>query len=179
LPPLWVTCNGAVSATLPKAVASHTHFHEKAIICQVGIGRAPWRSIDAAPLSFASGSVCALGCRSDESGDPHFHPHSEWSSVRPVHFEVRSFESWGCNLQSDLSSVSPVLCVSQSPAFEFPIHAAGNAVAFSFQDSVGYGLALLFPLLSFLVFVSCFVFRRFDHAAFVASAMLKLFRSGS
>jgi hypothetical protein len=34
----------------PKAVALPPHFHEKAIICQDGIGRAPWRSSDAAPL---------------------------------------------------------------------------------------------------------------------------------
>jgi hypothetical protein len=46
-----------------------------------------------------------------------------------VHVEVRSFESWGCYLQVDLSSVSPVFAVSQSPAFEFPIYTAGNAVA--------------------------------------------------
>ncbi|HVR39827.1 MAG TPA: hypothetical protein VMU84_12090, partial [Thermoanaerobaculia bacterium] len=38
------------------------HFHEKAIICQVGIGRAPWRSSDAAPMSsfIFRGSVALL-----------------------------------------------------------------------------------------------------------------------
>ena len=51
---------GFVANALPKAAASRPHFHEKAIICQVGIGRAPWRSSDAAPLSLIFLVVVAL-----------------------------------------------------------------------------------------------------------------------
>ena len=101
---------------------------------------------------------------------------------RPVHFEVRSVESWGCYLQVDLSSVSPVSAVSQSPAFEFPIYTAGNAVAI-LLSTIKFGRFMT----CFCFFPSCasgfrlfvFVYRSFDHAAFVASAMLLLFRSGS
>jgi hypothetical protein len=44
--------------------------------------------------------------------------------------------------------VSPVFAVSQSPAFEFPIYTAGNAVAispFNDQDRSVHDFALLFP----------------------------------
>lgn len=44
------------------------------------------------------------------------------------------FESWGCYLQVDLCPGARSRAASQSPAFEFPIHAADNAVAIgSFQ----------------------------------------------
>ena len=70
--PLWVAWqrpnldgsprNPATRTPDPKRRHGRTHFHEKAIICQVGIGRAPWRSSDAAPMSsfIFRGSVALL-----------------------------------------------------------------------------------------------------------------------
>ena len=101
-----------------------------------------------------------------------------------MHFEVRSFESWGCYLQVDLSSVSPVFAVSQSPAFEFPIYTAGNAVAILLSKILSFAFAFAFFLAELLASrLSCFsslcLYFGLDHAACFASAMLVLFRSGS
>ena len=143
-PPLWEAggCDMRDSITFgglsrfhrpPKAAARcRAHFHEKAIICQLGIGRAPWRSSDAAPshLLFEWLSFCFSRCRSDESSDPHFHPHlpvRHWDGCIMRFAPVRRVGC--CYLQVDVVPRARSCAWTQSPSFELSIHAAGNAVA--------------------------------------------------
>jgi hypothetical protein len=73
------------------------HFHEKAIICQVDIVRAPWRSSDVALLQFAVVSLVVAGL---VAGPMNRAIHTSIRTLsglrlRPVHYEVRSVRELG------------------------------------------------------------------------------------
>ena len=81
-----------------KAAAPPPHFHEKAIICQAGIGRATWRSIDAARhLSFVGRwSVVAITVVGPMNRAIHTSIRTLSGPARgPVHYEVRSVRELG------------------------------------------------------------------------------------